>query len=587
MKRRSLISFLAIVFLVAPVSSLSVRTEEPLLDEIRRDHLWLQKHLHTNQASRRHLRPQAADSLGRTIDVKHYRLRIELIPEPAAIIGRVLVRAEALSPTTTLSLDSEANLVIDSVTLNGQPLPFQAAAGSLTLNFAQAIQSGQQFDIEVQYHGSPSTSTVLGGGMLVSKHGPDGVTIMATLSEPYGAPTWWPCVDDPNDKATIEIEATVPEHFVVASNGVLTKTESNAAGKKTYFWREDYLIATYLVSLAATNYAQFEDTYTALDGTQMPLVYYVYPEHLAKAQEKFPATRAAMEIFAPLYGEYPFLREKYGMAEFQWGGAMEHQTMTSMGERVIESTGTSQAIIAHELAHHWWGDLVTMSSWEDIWLNEGFATYSEILFFEKQFGWQPGGVMKSAYDDNKVMGRLGGTVVAENLGNPFDDQGAIYTKGAWVLHMLRRLMGDENFFAALRLYAERYAFSNASTADFREVCEEVYGSPLGWFFEQWVYAPGRPFYKFSSSIETQADGYNVQVTVKQVQTHAIPNRVGGAEFVYVMPLEVTINYADGTSETRVALNNARKQHFNFLTPKLPINVQLDKDNWVLKKVKGQ
>ena len=134
--------------------------------------------------------------------------------------------------------------------------------------------------------------------------------------------------------------------------------------------------------------------------------------NLAAAAAKFPAARQAMEIFAPLYGEYPFLQEKYGMAEFQWGGAMEHQTMTSMGERIVDSTGASQSVIAHELAHHWWGDLVTMSSWQDIWLNEGFATYSEVIFFEKLYGWKPGDLMKTSYDDNKVYGRLGGTVIA-------------------------------------------------------------------------------------------------------------------------------------------------------------------------------
>jgi aminopeptidase N len=585
MKRVHLVWCVTLAFLVAPIPHIKAEQYEPTADEIRSDHEWIKKNLHTSRASQ--LRLQATEPLNRTVDVKHYRLKIELIPDLPAIKGAVSISAVSITSTSSISIDAASNLVIDSVALNGQSHSFQRTDRALSLSVDQAIPGGQEFMIDIEYHGTPGTASVLGGGMLVSKHGPDNTTVMATLSEPYGAPTWWPCLDNPNDKATIEIEATVPENFVVASNGSLTKVEQNATQKKTYYWREDYLIATYLVSVAATNYAQFEDVYTALDGTKLPLLYFVYPEHLAKAQEKFPAARVAMQIFAPLYGEYPFLHEKYGMAEFQWGGAMEHQTMTSMGERVIESTSTSQSIIAHELAHHWWGDLVTMSSWEDIWLNEGFATYSEVLYFEKRYGWKPGDLLKASYDDNQVYGQLGGSVIAEDLTNPFDDTGAIYAKGAWVLHMLRRLLGEDQFFAALRKYAERHAFANASTADFQRVCEEFYGSSLKWFFEQWVYAIGRPTYKISSSIEPDGNEYMISLTIKQVQTHSIPNRTDGTEFVYIMPLEVTINYADGTSENRLVINNIKKQKYRIPASKRPLSIDVDKNNWVLKKVKGR
>ncbi|HVG21298.1 MAG TPA: M1 family metallopeptidase, partial [Blastocatellia bacterium] len=430
------------------------------------------------------------------------------------------------------------------------------------------------------------TSNILGGGMLVSNHGPDNATVMATLSEPYAAPTWWPCVDNAQDKATAEIEITVPRGFQAASNGTLTKEESNGNRTTTYYWREDYPIATYLISVAATNYIKFEDTYTALDGsTTMPLVYYVYPEHIDLARLKFGVTRRAIEIFAPLFGEYPFLNEKYGMAEFPWGGAMEHQTMTSMGAGVVGSiSNAGQSIIAHELSHHWWGDLVTMRTWNDIWLNEGFATYSEVLFFERFSDLNPGDLMSRSYDDGEVNGRLGGTVNAENLNNPFDDRGAIYTKGAWVLHMLRHVLGDAEFFAALKDYREQFAYGNASTKDFQRACENRYGGSLDWFFQQWVYAGRRPVYKVSSDV-SKADpsgNYTVSLTIKQKQSHEIPGR---DQSVYVMPLDVMIRYADGSRETRVIRNDARKQKFSFTVSKQPVAVAIDEDNWVLKKLK--
>jgi aminopeptidase N len=317
----------------------------------------------------------------------------------------------------------------------------------------------------------------------------------------------------------------------------------------------------------------------------MPLVYYVYPEHLALARQKFAVTRRALEIFAPLYGEYPFLSEKYGMAEFPWGGAMEHQTITSMGASIIASaTNNGELVIAHELAHHWWGDLVTMKTWDDIWLNEGFATYSEVLFFERYLNIDPGELMSLSYDDGKVLGKLGGTVTAEDLDNPFDDRGAIYTKGAWVLHMLRHIVGEQAFFDSLKDYRERFAFGNASTLDLQQVFEAHYGSPLDWFFQQWIYATGRPSYKVSTDVAPldAAAGYVVTVTIKQKQSQEIPGR---AQSVYIMPLDVTIHFEDGTSQTQSVRNDSRKQTFSLAVSKRPVDVVIDEGHWVLKKLK--
>jgi len=264
---------------------------------------------------------------------------------------------------------------------------------------------------------------------------------------------------------------------------------------------------------------------------------------------------------------------------------MEHQTITSISASLVASvTSSNQATIVHELAHHWWGDLVTMRTWDDIWLNEGFATYSEVLFFERFAGVSPGELLSRSYDDGVVDGALGGTVTAENLDRPFDDNGAIYRKGGWVLHMLRHVLGDQKFFDALKQYGTRYAFSNASTGDFQQVCEGFYEASLDWFFKQWIYAPGRPVYKVSSDISS-ADtngNYTVTLVVKQKQSHEIPGRENAN---YIMPIDITIHYADGTSETRVVFNDTRKQRFTSTVSKQPVDVGLDESNWILKKVK--
>ena len=586
MKMRIVCLVLLAATLTFPFSPSSAQNKESIFDEIKRDHQWIEKNLHKRPATKSLFSANelAAATPSQSVDVKHYRLQIRLDLVASAIAGTVTIEGETLAPTSSINIDADDNLKIDAVRLDGAALDFRHRKDQIMLNFPQPLAAGGKFSIAIDYRGTATGNSRVGDGMLVDTHGADDVPVMATLSEPYGAPSWWPCIDDARDKATAEVEITVPANYQATSNGVLVKTESNADQTKTFFWREDFPLSTYLVAVSATNYTKFEDTYTALDGTTMPLTYYVYPHHLEIAQQKFAVTRRAMEIFAPLFGEYPFLEEKYGMVEFPWGGGMEHQTLTSLGSSVIGSSGTSQSIIAHELAHQWWGDLVTLRTWDDIWLNEGFASYSEVLFFERFANVNAGDLMRSSYDDGKMSGRLGGTVTAEDLDNPFDDTGAVYTKGAWVLHMLRRLLGDQGFFDALKDYRQRFAYGNASTSDFQQVCEDHYGAKLDWFFTQWVYATGRPSYKVSTDTRASdtGTGFTLNVTIKQKQTQAIPGR---SQSVYIMPLDVTIRYGGGQTEKHVVMNDARKQTFTFNLTRMPVDVSVDEDNWVLKKLK--
>lgn len=579
---------LTLAILCAPCVPSSAQNQKSIFERIRLEHESLEKSLHNQSVA---ISSLVASSVGsQSIDVKHYRLQLQLTPNEfgtaGVVTGAVTITGETTGTVSAINVDAQPNLTIDSVRLDGAPNNFRRKNTLVAISFPAPVAVGRPFTVVIQYHGASTGSGSLGGGLLFTRHGPSFLPVIATFSEPFGAPLWWPCIDNPADKATADVEVTVPEGNQVASNGVLDKVQTNADHTVTYFWREDSPLATYLVSVAATNYEKFEDSYTALDGvTKMPLVYYVYPEHLELARAKFAVVRSAMEIYAGLFGEYPFLGEKYGMAEFPFGGAMEHQTITSISSSLVASvTSSNQATIVHELAHQWWGDLVTMRTWDDIWLNEGFATYSEVLFFERFAGVAPGELLAKSYDDGVVDGALGGTVTAENLDAPFDDQGAIYRKGGWVLHMLRHVMGDQKFFDALKQYRTRYAFSNASTGDFQQVCESVYGASLDWFFKQWIYAPGRPVYKVSSDISSgDANGnYTVTLVVKQKQSQEIPGRENAN---YIMPIDITIHYADGTSETRVVFNETRKQRFTFTVSKQPVSVVLDESHWILKKVK--
>jgi aminopeptidase N len=578
--------FIALAILCGPCDQLSARNQENLFDRIRTDHELLEKSLHNERFALSSVVPAAVNA--QAIDVKHYRLQIQLVPNQSGtagvIKGVVTISGETTGTVSDINIDAQSNLQIDSVSLDGVSNSFGRSKSKVVVNYPAPVPAGRQFTIGISYQG-PGSGGGIGGGLLFTRHGPEFAPVVASHSEPFGAPLWWPCIDNPADKATAEIEVTVPEGNQAASNGVLDRVQVNADHTVTYLWREDSPLSTYLVSVAATNYQTLEDTYVALDGvTRMPLVFYVYPEHLESARAKFPVTRTAMEIYAGLFGEYPFVGEKYGMAEFPFGGAMEHQTITSVSAGIVASASSNQATIVHELAHHWWGNLVTMRTWDDIWLNEGFATYSEVLFFERFAGIAPGELLSRSYDDGAVDGALRGTVTAENLDDPFDDTGAVYRKGGWVLHMLRHVMGDQRFFQALQQYAARYAFSNASTADFQQVCEGVFGASLDWFFKQWVYAPGRPIYKVSTDLGAAGSNgnYAVSVVVKQKQSHEIPGREGAN---YIMPLDLTIHYTDGTTDTRVVFNDKRKQRFEFSVSKQPSSVILDESHWILKKVK--
>ena len=503
-------------------------------------------------------------------DVTYYRLNLKIDPTDEIISGDVTTQAvSTVSGLKQITLDFYDNMVVDSVLSEDVSLTYTHANNALIIELPGKFNTAEIFTVTVYYHGQPmTTGGVSSHSFTFEKHG--GVPIISTLSEPFGSPVWWPCKDDPNDKAdSVDIIITVPDSLVVASNGTLVSEIDNGDGTKTFFWAERYPISTYLVSLAITNYEVFSDYYHYSDSDFMEVQFFVYPEHLEEAKEDFNVTVPMIEYYSSVFGEYPFVKEKYGMAEYPWWGGMEHQTCTSYGSSLIRGDHRYDWILAHELAHQWFGDLITMKRWSHIWLNEGFATYAEALWKE-HIGGKKGYLSYMEKLDKGLFPMSVFVRDSTNIKALFHR--TVYDKGAWVLHMLRHVMGDSSFFHALRNYSREYAFGNATTEDFRDICELTYEGDLEWFFNQWVYEHFRPIYDFFWHQSTQENNHIITLQLNQVQW---------AVGLFKMPLDVVLTTASGKT-TIVVWDSLKTQTFEFILDEEVTHIEIDPEGWVLK-----
>jgi aminopeptidase N len=479
-----------------------------------------------------------------------------------------VVTVKALSKVDSLSimtLDLMSVLTVDSVLMDYQSVPFVQHPTAVTIILNRSYGHGEMVVLDVFYQGVPGSSGF--GSFAFSSHA--GTPWIWTLSEPYGAKDWWPCKDHPSDKAdSADIWVTCSTVFKVGSNGNLVGVVENGNGTNTWKWTERYPISTYLISLAITNYAEFSNWFVYSPTDSMEVLNYVLPENIGSAQANLPVTVNMLRIFSDKFGLYPFINEKYGHAQFGWGGAMEHQTMTS--------TGTfSERIIAHELGHQWFGDLITCANWPNIWLNEGFATYSEAVYYEEMYG--------TAEYWNRMNSKMSiaksavGTIYRTDSTNLFSGS-LVYNKGGTVLHMLRHVVGDSVFFECLRAYVAdpRFRFNVATTEDFQEVCETVSGEQLDYFFNEWIYGEKYPRYTYWWYAQPGTSGYDVTVEIGQTTGTVNPS-------FFTMPIDFKLS-ATGWDTTVVLFNTYSGQQFTFNVSHEPTSGQLDPDSWILRTI---
>ncbi|XWW44026.1 T9SS type A sorting domain-containing protein [Fibrella sp. USSR17] len=524
----------------------------------------------TGQASGRQMAPTVQAVGDSTIDITYYGLDVQVTTAPNYLRGATTVGLKANVPSLTqFYLDFNTSMKVDSVRAGTQRLAYTHQSNRLTITLPQTITRGQAGRVTVFYQGLPTTPNagLTEQAFVFSTHETTSDPLIYTLSEPYGASDWFPCKDTPADKAdSSAVNITMAPFFVSVSNGLLQGVTTNADGTKTYRWKNSYPIAQYLISIAASNYSLYDNPFT-YQGVTMPVSHYVFPEDLTSVRASLTETNNMIKVFSDLFGTYPFIREKYGHAQFRWGGGMEHQTATS-----IIKSAMNRDVIAHELMHQWFGDKITCRNWQNIWLNEGFASYGEAIYQESING---NATYRSYMNNFMTRARsASGTLYVQNVNdiNQIFSSTRSYAKGAVVLHMLRGVVGDSTFFKGMRAYASSpVAYSTAVTEDFQKVMETTSGRNLGYFFREWVYGEGYPTYSYSLSPVTGTNRAVLQLR----QT------VGSNPTSFTMPVQVTLQSVAGDSIITV-FNDQPVQSFTVTGRGAVTNAVIDPNNWILK-----
>ncbi len=497
-----------------------------------------------------------ASGAGQNFDVNYHRFEWKVDPSVRRIYGAVTTYFKAVSTLSEISFDLDETLKVDSVIHRGAKATFAQFATDKTLriNANATVQAGALDSVTVYYGGVPPST---GFGSYNQRLRNNTTPETWTLSEPYGGRDWWPGKMDLSDKIdSIDVIVTTPPQYRVASNGLLVREIQLDANNKLYHWKHRYPIANYLVCFAVTNYDQYIDKAPLSRGDTMNLLNYVYPEKKVESQQWSWKCANAMRLYDSLFIEYPFKKEKYGHAMFGWGGGMEHQTMSFMVNI------TDAGLIAHELAHQWFGDRVTCGSWSDIWLNEGFATYLTGLYYENVetlywLNWRKD-VLGSA-----TAGTSGSVFCTDttNINRIFSGQ-LSYNKGAYVLHTLRWKVGDTAFFKGARNYLNdpTLAYSFARTADLKRHIEAASGQDLTDFFNDYFYGQGYPSYDVEVVISGEQ---SVPLTVKFKQR---PSHSSVSFFELPVPIQFK-NKTLGRDTTLVF--NLTPTNLNFANVRLP------------------
>ena len=497
------------------------------------------------------------------LDALHYRIRIDIADQSDEIQGETeIMFAIAGDGVKSVGLDF-AGLKVEQVTENGRAANFTHEGNRVEVPIAAGYKRGDRVRLSIKYHGKPQD------GLFIKKNKFNDRTIFAD-NWPNRARYWFPSIDHPYDKATVEFFVTAPEGFDVIANGALVETHSLQNKRKLSHWRESIPIPTYCMVIGATEFSIIN----AGSWAGIPVIYYLYPKDRERGIKDYGRAVQMLEFYTNLIGPYPY--EKLALVESSTRfGGMENSSNIFFDEKRFNGSGGLEGTVAHEIAHQWFGDSVTEADWHHLWLSEGFATYFENLFFERADGREK--FVRLMLNDKE-------NYLKSNRANPrpihypaITDLFKLlnannYQKGGWVLHMLRHVVGDTAFFAAIRDYYLRFRDRTALTEDFQHVVEAHSNRKLEWFFDQWIYKAGHPVYDARWRWDEAAKELRLTVAQKQEQP------------VFRMPLDVVIRSGERIRLEIVEMNE-REQTFTFKLDQKPRAIAIDPDEWVLKELR--
>jgi aminopeptidase N len=575
--RRSLAATLALIFILssnAPVTLAQRRRVKPRASVPARN-----LPLHRLPPWTKQERP------ARTYDVLNYTISTRFNVPGKTVMGDETVSLKPLSNGfNSFELDA-SSMKIEAVTLaeSGQTLKWTQPPNKLAITLDRAYEPSETIVIRIRYRATPQR-----GLYFIPENRSTGSTGWSkpaqiwTQGEPEENHHWFPCYDFPDDKATSEQYITTNANEIAISNGTLLETKTNADGTHTFHWMMEQPHASYLTSLIVGNYAKLGDTYKSI-----PLEYYTYRGTEETARRAFMKTPEMMNLFSQRLGyEYPYDRYAQTVVSSFIFGGMENITATTHADSEILYANTKEAqlatenLISHELAHSWFGNLVTCKDWSELWLNEGFATFMEAVFREHEAGHDA--YLEEMRSNTSLyfledMLKYRRPVRYDRYGSAIDIFDAtVYKKGALVLHMLRETVGDEMFWKALHRYLEEYKYKPVGTPDLQRVFEETTAQKLDWFFDQWVYKAGFPELRVRSFYNQPTGKLTLEVTQTQSGDAMTP-------LVFRLPVEIELATDKGERTERIEITQ-RSQRFTFKLDGRPLMIRFDKGERILKKV---
>jgi aminopeptidase N len=504
-----------------------------------------------------------ADEFG-ALDVLAYRLSVDVGPDPAAFRAEAEITALVVEDGAERLRFDLVGLTIDSVTVGGSPARGRRDERSLAVELGRPATTGDTIVVKVFYGGTPEDG-------LIFKENIYGRSTVFADNWPARARYWFPGIDHPGDKATVEFRVRAPEGWRVVAVGERVVEEEPDDGRRVTVWRTDRPIPVYTMVMGAGEMSVVDLGSLGCDAGSdscIPLTAWVFPEDEEGAAQIFARTAEIVAFFDSLIGPFPYEKLALVQSSTRFGG-MENSSAIFLFERVMQR-GSVDGLLAHEIAHQWFGDAVTEREWPHVWLSEGFATYFGSVFFEFAEGDSAAAARmarsESSYMRADAVDRPIVDVEPENLFRVLNANS--YQKGAWVLHMLRRQVGDQAFFDGIRRYYSEYLHATALSADLQRIMEDVSGQELGWFFDQWLYRPGYPQVEVRSTWNEESKSLALIVT--QVQSWP----------AFRFPLEIEV-VGDGFEERRTLWIEGSESRHDWVLPSAPSRVEADPRNNLL------